>query len=315
MNNHLSQSELDRSPTRKLRFTLFVPTFNRAETIGETIRSLENSRFRDFEVIIIDDGSEDQTFLVVARERKAITFPLTFVFQKNSGKAGAHNTALQFARGELFVTLDAGDLLLPDALTHFLAAWESIPEENRPDFAGVSALCVKEDGTLSGEPYSGEMDKSYLELVSKTPLSGEKRQAIRTGVMKQFPYPRIRGEKHIRPDLILRRMSHKYKMRFINANVQVNIREPDGITANINSYRMENPNGFRLFYLEEITLNKGYFDKGKLYDDSWRYVRFSMHAGVSFSQQWDEVDDRLLWLLSIPQATAKWLVDKYRMHS
>ena len=150
-----SYGEHERSSSPKFKFTIFLPSFNRAETVGKTIRSLENSLFRDFEVVIVDDGSADKTYLVVAKERKAVTFPLTYVFQRNSGKAGAHNTALQFAQGEFFITLDAGDLLLPEAMTSFLEAWESIPEEKRSDFAGISALCVREDGTLSGEKYSG----------------------------------------------------------------------------------------------------------------------------------------------------------------
>lgn len=308
------RKEIDGSFDPRFTFTVFIPTCNRAATLANTIQSVRKSLFSDFEVIIIDDGSNDQTYLVVAEERKNSNFPLTYVFQKNNGKAGAHNTALQYASGEFFITLDAGDLLLPDAMTKFLAEWESIPTGERPEFAGVSALCLKEDGTLSGKEYPDGINSiSYLELDAVAPISGEKRQAIRTTVLRQFPYPNILGEKHVRPDLILRRMAHKYKLRLLNRPVQINIRESDGITANINRYRMENPKSFRLFYLEEITLNRKYYDRRKLYGDNWRYVRFSLHSGVKLRDQIKEVYDRLLWLMSIPQGTIKWLIDRYRM--
>ena len=295
-------------------FTIFIPTYNRGTDVAKTIQSVEKSYFRNFEVIIVDDGSNDRTYLVVAEERKKNNFPLTYVFQKNCGKAGAHNTALQYARGEFFMNLDAGDLLLPDAMSKFFEEWESIPVAERPLFAGVSALCLSEDGTLSGEEYpDGIHNISYLELDANAPISGEKRQAIRTTILRQFPYPRFPGEKHVRPDLILRRMAHQYKLRLMNRPVQINIREPDGITANITRYRMENPKSFRLFYLEEITLNRKYYDNGKLYGDNWRYIRFSFHSGIKLGDQIKEVHDRLLWAVSIPQGTIKWLIDRYRM--
>ena len=298
----------------QVQYTLFIPTYNRALVLANTIQSVENSKFRDFEVIIVDDGSSDRTYSVVARERAKVHFPMTYIFQKNSGKAGAHNTALSFARGKFFITLDAGDLLLPDAMDVFNREWDNIPEDERADLAGITALCLKHDGTVSGKLYpEGSGDISFLELVSTAPLSGEKRQAIRTEIMRRYPYPRIPGEKHIRPDLILRRMAHHYRLRPANTPVQVNVRELDGITANINRYRMENPGGFRLFYLEEITLHRQYFSKVKLYDDNCRFIRYSLHSKISFKDQLREVDDRFLWMVSIPQGTIKWLMDLIRM--
>ena len=310
----INQKEFEGPFNPKLAFTIFIPTYNRGTQLVKTIQSVEKSHFRDFEVIIVDDGSDDQTYHIVAQCRSNTTFSLTYIYQRNSGKAGAHNTALYYTRGEFFITLDSGDLLLPDALNQLIEEWKTIPDEGKNLFAGVSALCLKEDGTLSGDRYpEGITDINFLDLVSITPLSGEKRQAIKSQVMRQFPYPRIPGEKHVRPDFILRRMAHKYKLRLMNQPVQINIREPDGITANINRYRMENPKSFRLFYLEEITLNKKYYDKRKLYGDNWRYIRFSLHSGVTLVDQMKEVHDRLLWITAIPHGIMKWLIDKYRM--
>ncbi len=314
LNTLAYQKEVDGTFNPKFTFTVFIPTYNRRTQLIDTIQSVEKSHFRDFEVIIVDDGSDDQTHHIVAGLRVNTTFPLTYVYQKNSGKAGAHNTALHYTRGEFFLTLDSGDLLLPDAMGQFIEEWETIPDGRKNLFAGVSALCLKEDGSLSGDKYpEKKTDVNFLDLVSAAPLSGEKRQAIKSQVMKQFPYPRIPGEKHIRPDLILRRMAHKYKLRLMNRPVQINIREPDGITANINRYRMENPKGFRLFYLEEITLNRKYYDKRKLYGDNWRYIRFSLHSGVTLGDQMKEVHDRLLWMATIPHGIMKWLIDRYRI--
>ncbi len=145
------------------------------------------------------------------------------------------------------------------------------------------------------------------------PLSGEKRHAIQTRIMKQYLYPRIQNEKHIRPDLILRRMAHHYQLHLLNIPIQVNRREPDGITANIKRCRLNNPKGFRLFFLEEITLNKHYYSWRKLFNDHWRYVRYSLHSRVMLKDQMGEVHNKKLWLLSIPKGVLTWLIDRYRM--
>jgi hypothetical protein len=122
----------------------------------------------------------------------------------------------------------------------------------------------------------------------------------------------IPGEKHIRPDLILKRMAHDYNLRFLNIPVQVNIREPDGITANIRKYRMNNPGGFRLYFLEEITLHREHYGRGKRFGNHWRYIRYSLHSGVGLVRQAKEVPNFFPWLLALPQGVSKWLVDKLR---
>ncbi len=97
-------------------FTIFIPAFNRAHSLGETLASVDESTFRNFEVLVIDDGSIDHTSDVVEHWQEKVDFPLSYIYQENSGKMQAHNTALSHARGFLFITLDAGDLMLPRAL-------------------------------------------------------------------------------------------------------------------------------------------------------------------------------------------------------
>lgn len=96
-------------------------------------------------------------------------------------------------------------------------------------------------------------------------------------------------------------MAHRYQLHFINLPVQVNIREADGITANIKNHRLNNPKGFHLYFLEEITANKHYYNWRKRYSDHWRYVRYSLLSGIGLKNQMKEVDKRLLWLISVPK--------------
>ncbi len=294
-------------------FTLFIPSYNRSDSLNRTLRSVEESFSKDLEVIVIDDGSSDNTAEVVNEWIQKASFRIEYIFQKNRGKMGAHNTALEHARGLLFLTLDAGDLLLPEGLGEIKEHWQRTQPDKNGKTVGIGTLCIREDGNVAGRQYpEGGTVANYLEMLEYT---GEKRHAILTTVMKEYPYPAIPGEKHIRPDLILKRMAHRYNLLFLNIPVQVNVREEDGITANIRKFRMRNPRSFRLYFLEEIILHKEYYSLGKQFSDYWRYVRFSLHAGIGPIHQSREVPNLLFWLLSFPHGSIKWMIDKARLIS
>lgn len=294
-------------------FTLFIPTYNRAHTLGRALESVGCQSFRDFEVIVVDDGSTDDTPALVQSWIERDLFPIRYLRQTNQGKHAAHNAAVELARGELFMTLDSDDSLLPDALAKLKRHWDAIPSADRPAFAGVTGMCLNEDGSLSGEPYSDAViDSDYLAIFSRCRMNGERREALRVDVLREYPYPRFEGEKHVRPTLILRRMAHRYKLRFTNEVLQVNRHAPDGISANRFRYRMHNPRGLRQYYLEEITLNDRYMSERKLRRRYERFIRYSLHSDVGLRQQAREVKRRGMWLAAVPAGVFKWWADRVR---
>ena len=75
---------------------------------------------------------------------------------------------------------------------------------------------------------------------------------------------------------------------------------------------MKNPRGFRLYYREEINLHRKYSNIGKQLDSCAKYVRYSLHSGIGYRQQQQEIDTPWLWLLSIPKGTLTWLRDRLK---
>lgn len=295
-------------------FTLFIPTYNRAHTLGDALASVERQTLRDFEVVIVDDGSSDGTPALVQTWQARASFPIQYLRQPNQGKHAAHNNAVAHARGRLFMTLDSDDMLLPEALERLAARWASIPESERAGFAGVGGMCLNEDGSLSGEPYPAEVvDANYLEIHRRCRMNGERREALRTDVLRQYPYPIIAGERHVRPTLILRRMAHRYRIRFTNDLLQINRHAPDGICANRFRYRMRNPLGLRLYYLEEITLHDAYASRAELLASHRQYVRFSLHAGIGWAAQRAAVKQPALWWRALPLGLLDWLADTLKV--
>src|SRR6476619_6982250 len=93
----------DSSPQYQHLFTVFTPTYNRARTLDRVYTSLKNQTFRDFEWIIVDDGSSDETSNLVQAWQQEAGFPVRYVYQPNLGKHVAFNRGVAEARGELFL--------------------------------------------------------------------------------------------------------------------------------------------------------------------------------------------------------------------
>jgi len=87
----------------KYKITLFTPTYNRAYILETLYRSIQRQTFRDFEWLVIDDGSSDNTEeLVRSWMNDGNDFPIRYYKQPNGGKCRAINRGLDLAEGELF---------------------------------------------------------------------------------------------------------------------------------------------------------------------------------------------------------------------
>ena len=119
-------SELSISSQKKVRFTVVIAAFNAARTIRSTIRSVLAQTQQEFEVIVVDDGSTDNT---AERARSFTTDPrIRVMTQRNQGPAAARNAGLAVARGEYVAMLDADDLWLPEYLRMMGGALDAAPE-------------------------------------------------------------------------------------------------------------------------------------------------------------------------------------------
>ena len=159
---------LDNSPddAGPFVFTVFTPTFNRALTLHRVYQCLEGQTFRDFEWLIVDDGSSDSTGDLVAMWAKTASFPVRYWRQENLGKHVAFNRGVERANGAFFLTLDSDDWCVPEALARLKSHWDSIPEKVRDDFSAVTVLCKTEEGEIVGEPFPNEFVDSNCAIAT-----------------------------------------------------------------------------------------------------------------------------------------------------
>jgi len=105
--------------------SVVIPTYNRSALVHEAIRSVLAQTFGDFEIIVVDDGSCDDTRSVVATFSDA---RLRYIFKPNAGLAAARNTGIELARGRFVSFLDDDDLYLPTCLAAHMALVRSQPQ-------------------------------------------------------------------------------------------------------------------------------------------------------------------------------------------
>lgn len=106
------------------RVSVVIPTYNMAAFLPEAIESVLRQAFQDFEVIVVDDGSTDNTREVVAQFASQIKY----IRQENAGPSAAYNRGDDVARGEYLLHLDADDVLMEGALEKAVSVMDSAPE-------------------------------------------------------------------------------------------------------------------------------------------------------------------------------------------
>lgn len=106
-------------------FSVVIPLYNKEHYIKETIDSVLNQTFKDFEIIIINDGSTDRSLDII---KKYDLKNLTIVSQKNSGLSASRNKGFSFSNGKVVAFLDADDCWLPNYLETIKSLYENFPE-------------------------------------------------------------------------------------------------------------------------------------------------------------------------------------------
>jgi glycosyltransferase involved in cell wall biosynthesis len=127
-------------------FSIILPTYNRASLIRRAIESCLTQSFGDFEVLVIDDGSTDESSEMVlgcADQRVRL-----IRHDRNRGVSPARNSGMAMATSRWFVFLDSDDELLPEALSTMYARAQSVDA----DVVGMRFMCMESSGRLSPTP-------------------------------------------------------------------------------------------------------------------------------------------------------------------
>lgn len=198
-------------------FTVLTPTYNRAHTLPRVYDSLRDQTLQDFEWVVVDDGSSDNTRDLIASWQQEARFPINYLWQENQHKKTAFNRGVHAARGELLVALDSDDSLDTNALYTMAQTWHAMLPEERQRFFAITGLCARPDGRIVGDMFPKDiLDATVLEMTFKHRVAGEKFGCMRTDVLRLFPFPEdIPG--FVPESLVWRAIARAgYLTRFVN---------------------------------------------------------------------------------------------------
>lgn len=144
-------------PPSSIRVSVIIPAFNAAATIARALASVRTQRGSGIEIIIIDDGSRDNTVEVVQGLIRSGENIRLVQLVKNSGVSAARNAGIELARGEYLAFLDADDVWLPDKLARQIAVMES-------DSAITLVSCNSQMTSAAGVPLKeGHLNRPPIE--------------------------------------------------------------------------------------------------------------------------------------------------------
>lgn len=237
--------------------TVFTPTYNRGNLLPNLYESLKAQTCKEFEWIIVDDGSSDDTGEVIQRFiEKEHSFPIRYVYQSNGGKHRAINRGAEMASGDYFFIVDSDDTLLPEAISYVKKWTDEIEVLNKAmsghnfqpghPFAGVSGLKITPDGVILGgystkRPYidANNMDRRRYNL------GGDKAEVYRTDLVRQFSFPEFEGENFISEGACFNRIALAgYDIRWYMVPIYQCEYLPGGLSDSIEKNRLRCFRGF-----------------------------------------------------------------------
>jgi glycosyltransferase involved in cell wall biosynthesis len=255
--------------------TILTPTYNRAKLLKVAWESLFNQDVYDFEWIVVDDGSTDDTTDVITDLKGKSPFKITYVFQSNGGKHRAINKGVQLSELPFVCILDSDDELEPNFCSSLI---EII--ENTKSIAGLGAIVGRirsKSGVIYGKKTYEAIFTDVFTYRYKMGITGDHFEVFKRSAMIEFPFPDIANEKFVPEALVWNRIGAKYNFYFVPVIFQVREYLDGGLTDKIVEIRMKSPMASMLTYSELNMQDIPWKEKLKSALNFWR---FSFNSGI-----------------------------------
>lgn len=280
--------------------TVFTPTYNRGYIIENLYKSLKTQISNNFEWLVIDDGSTDNTEELFKKwNREDNKFNIRYVKTDNNGKPRAINKALEIANGRYLFMVDSDDHITNDAIFK-IEKWIS-EIDDKEDIIAVGAAKVYPDGKYikgiepSIDDSIGYLDATNLERKNYN-LDADMCEAYKIDILKRFPFEVWDGEKFAPEEITLNEIAlHGYKVRWHKDKIYICDYLDDGLTKGNWNLLKSNPMGYAMLYNHKLKFTKSL---------SERFNYCCQHIALSIiGKQYNYIfksNAKLLMLLSLP---------------
>ena len=250
----------------EILLTVFTPAYNRADLLPRAFESLMRQTGKDFIWLIVDDGSTDDTAETVRGFKDRADFEIIYKYTENGGKMRAHNLGAELCGTELFLCLDSDDYLTDDAVAVICDTYRealkdfSTGEAGREKgLAGIVAHKGKDtitplynddfpDAVFSRKNPEGRPGYTTLYGLYLQGFKGETTLVYRAHILKEYPFPEIKGEKYVPEDYIYDKIDGNYLLKAVPKVLTVCELVENGYTDSLKRLKKENPVGWYLYY-------------------------------------------------------------------
>ena len=231
--------------------TVFTPAYNRANILERTYASLCRQTNKDFEWLIVDDGSTDNTRDIVERWIGEGKICIRYIYQKNGGMHTAHNTAYDNITTELNTCIDSDDYMPDDAVEKIITFWK---EHGSDKYAGILGLDRTIGGTILGAGFPPGMKSTTLSgYYAKMKKGGDMKIVLRTDIVRKYPkYPVFPNEKYVGLAYLYYLIDQDYELLVLNEVLAIVDYQVDGSSSTMYKQYWNNPKGFAFYHNNEM---------------------------------------------------------------
>lgn len=277
--------------------TIITPAYNRADLLPRCFESLQRQTNKNFQWILVDDGSSDNTEEVAVGFKNANKeFEYDFIKKENGGKHTALNAAADTIRGDYVLILDSDDYLTDDAVETVKNGWSKYSDDNR---IGIVTFLK---GASIDKPNCIALDENVpvdiMRYKRKCILSSDCCEVVRVELYKKYSFPVFEGEKFIAECALWNRVSMTHKCVYINKVIYICEYLEGGLSKSGRAMRIRNPLGG--MYTSRLRMaKKNYFKQRIKY--GILYVCYGFFAGMKPIDMVKENDYKVLtWVCMLP---------------
>ena len=242
-----------------MKLSILTPTYNRACLLERAFASLCKQSCLDFEWVVVDDGSVDNSETLIQKFiEKETNFKIKYFKQENGGKHRALNNGIKHVEGDYVLILDSDDYLTSDAVETTYKWIEEI--KDLPNMAGIAGLrgWADREDAIGGFIKEDFIDCTNIER-KKFGLSGDKVEVYKTSILKEFSFPEFENEKFLSEacvwDLIAK---HGYKIRWYNKIIYKCDYLEGGLTKSLNEdVLLKNFQGYTCYVKVYVSTHHG----------------------------------------------------------
>lgn len=279
--------------------SIITPTYNRQRELEVCYNSLIIQSCKDFEWIIVDDGSSDDTESLVKSWIEKNKISIRYFKQQNLGRYMALNKGVEKASAFLSMYMDSDDWFVENSIEEIKKYWTSLDLNLRDGICGLSALCYDDHGNLIGDKYPNDgYISDFFSIRVYDDIKGDKKEIIKTSILKQHTFPYFEGQKRVPTTYVLYGIAKKHKSIFINKAIIYKQYMNTGWSKNIDRVRMKNAITSKEYYKYIINLFYPFRYKKSLVFFA-NYFRYVFHTKESLIKALKQVKFSILHPLSI----------------